>query len=42
MTYYNPISSTIEYESKVDDCYNIGSKIEKVEAYQNIPGENVD
>ena len=31
-TYFTPLALTIDDESKLDDCYNIGTKIEKVEA----------
>jgi hypothetical protein len=31
-TYLTPLALTIDVESKLDDYYNIGSKIEKVEA----------
>jgi hypothetical protein len=31
-TYFTPLALTIDDESKLDDCYNVGTKIEKVEA----------
>jgi hypothetical protein len=32
-TYFTPLALTNDFESRLDDCYNIGSKIEKVEAW---------
>lgn len=31
-TYFTPLKLTIDDEAKLDDCYNVGTKIERVEA----------
>ena len=31
-TYFTPLALALDDESKLDDCYNIGTKVEKVEA----------
>jgi hypothetical protein len=33
MSYFSPLALTIDGEAKLDDFYNIGYKIEKVEAH---------